>query len=404
MRQRLHLLIVDREHRAALAARYGTRWLIPQIDCEERVRAGPLAARWCAGRGLAGDIAGQWLGRIDDAGIDWLIAICARQPALPSAASLEWIALDSMANGASVVDYQSWALSRSLARVGMPAVDGPFGTLEWPDRVRTWITAVWGSAVPSWTPYRTSAREVVLGVETARGRVYFKGLSGARACEALVTRTLAALMPRSFAPTLALERCSDGTAWWLTGECRGRPSNDASIAGAALARVQQQLMPRRALRTLAHMDLEKAADWAGERCGSPLQADLIRRAFHYTRHADLPRSWIPMDLDPSNVLVDGGDVRFIDVEDSFAGPAPLPMALLTTRCRGPSAYRAYEQSWPPPLERVDWQRLEIAATVVQAWLGWERFVRNVERGEVCAALDRIELIVRERLAGSFYRR
>lgn len=403
MQQRLHLLIVDRERRAAAAARFGTRWLLPSIACSERVRVGPLAARWCAERGLAGDVAGQWLGKVDANGVDWLMAISARIP--PQAVTpLEWIDLDVLANRPSVIDYQSWALARSLARHTVPAVDGPFGNLDWPGQARAWIAAVLGSSPCAWTPYRMSAHEVVLGVETARVRVYFKGLSSSRAAEAHLTRRLAALAPESFAPTLALADGEHGTVRWLTGECAGRPTRDAALVGEALARLQQRLIACAIdRRDLPDVDLDGAAKWACAGSG-PHHVDLIHGACDFVQRASLPRAWIPMDLDPTNVMVQDGDVRFIDVDDSFGGPAPLAIALFARRCGGPPAYHAYERSWSPLLQSIDWPSVEIAAEVFAAWRGWRRLRLNVERGEVDAPLDHLEARVRERLARALYGR
>jgi hypothetical protein len=402
VRHQLHLLLVDRETRTALAARFGTRWLLPSIVCSERVRAGPLAARWCAERGLRGDVAGQWLGRAQTSSVDWLIAISARRPSACAAAPLDWIDLDLLANSSSVIDYQTWAMGRCLAHHAMPAVEGPFGNLEWPEQALAWITALLGSPLCALTPYRVSAYEVVLGVDTARGRVYLKGLAGDHAAEAHITRRLAALAPASFAPTLALDHGADGMVWWLTGECAGRPSHDAALVGAALARVQHRLMDCvNDLPDLRDVDLGAAALWA---CSGAQHGDLMWDACDWVQRAPVPRTWIPMDVDPTNVLVDGEDVRFIDVDDSFAGPAPLAIALFARRCGSPPAYRAYEQSWSPPLERLDWQRLETAAVVFDAWSGWQRLQRNVARGEVDAPIDSLEARVRERLARDLYGR
>ena len=404
MRQLLHLLIVSCDRRAALAARYGARWLLPTIACGEAARAGPLVARWCAERGLANDVAGQWLGRVEAESIDWLMAIPARAP-LPLAQSpLDWIDLDSLASSVPVLDYQGWALTRCLARSRMPAVDGPFGNLEWPEQTRAWIATSLGSPPCAWTPYRTSAYEVVVGLETSRGRVYFKGLSGAREREALLTPELAALVPDSFAPTLALETSGDGTMRWLTGQCRGRPSGDSALVAAALARVQQQLMPSiDRLTELVPVDFDSAARWAIAPANSEL-SDLIRDGCEYVRCADFPRSWIPMDLDPTNVMVHDSEVRFIDVDDSFAGPAPLAMATFARRSGDRAAYRAYERSWPKLLAGVDWERVEIGAAVFGSWSGWIDLKRKVERGEVYAALECLEARVRRRLERDLYSR
>jgi hypothetical protein len=405
MRQILHLLIVSRDRRRALAGRCGTRWLLPTMACGEHVRAGPLVAQWCRERNLAGDVAGQWLGRVQPEHIDWLMAFAARDASSTAALGLEWIEIDSLASGVSVLDYQSWALTRCLRGPVIPSVEGPFGNLEWPEHARAWIAASMGSAARAWTPYRTSAHEVVIGVETPRRPAFLKGLSGSRAHEPIVTQALAALVPESFAPTLAFENRGNGTVRWLAGKCPGEPSRDAPLVAAALARVQQQLTAcGRTLPGLADLELDSAAAWACAGSGNPQHAEIIRDACAYARDAAMPHTWIPMDLDPSNVLVHDGRVRFVDVDDSFVGPALLPIATFARRCGDRAAYRACEQSWSPRLTGIDWRRLEISAAVFQAWRGWERLRWNVEHGEVFAALDALEARVRRRLARELYSR
>jgi hypothetical protein len=400
MQQMLHLLIVDRDRRAALTATYGSRWLLPVVTCAERARAAPLAARWAEERGAPGDVAGQWLGRVTEAGIDWLVAVAARPQHMTPPPPLEWTPLDALSSRMSLLDYQQWAIARAVQGDALPSVSGPFGNLSWSEDVRTWIGGAAESAVSSLTPYRVGAYEVVLGADCVPGRVYFKGLVEERAAEARLTQALAAAAPDSFARTLALERQPDGCAWWLTAACPGRPGGDPHRAAQALARVQQRT------RTAGHrslalraLDLEAAARWAGDLLGDSRSGAIVRRRCAQALRADVPAAWIPMDLDPANILVDAGHrVRFIDVDDSFLGPAPLAMATLARRSADPTLYRTYERSWSPPLARLDWQDFEVAASVVESWLGWTRLRRNIERGEVFAPLDLVEARVRTRLA------
>jgi hypothetical protein len=404
MRQVLHLLIVDRDRRAALAARYRSRWLLPVITCGEMARAAPLVARWCAERGLASDVAGQWLGRVGWDATDWLIAIPARPECSSPDSTLEWTSLDTLRSRPSVLDYQTWALATTLERAPLPSVDGPFGTLQWPGRVRSWIAK---SVAPphAWTPYRVSAHEVVIGAETAAGRVYFKGLTADRGAEATLTRALAAMAPDSFAPTIALGCREDGSVWWLAAECPGRPARDAHLVAAALVRIQR--MTTTAARSLAlpTLDVEVAAEWAGELLADAASGAAVRRACATVCGADVPHAWIPMDLDPTNALVDDvGAVRFIDVDDSFFGAAPLAMAAFARRCGGGAGYQEYEQGWSPVLTGIDWTPFEIAAAVVQTWLGWQRLERNIACGDVHASLDRLEERIRARLKRATYRR
>jgi hypothetical protein len=363
MQQQLHLFVVDGERKTALAARYGARWLLPTLACGERIRAGPAIVRWCGEHGIVGDVAGQWLGRLDIRAADWLVAIAAKEGLPRRRGPLDWFPLDALAGGKSVLDYQTWAVSRTLEAGGLPRVAGPFGTLDWPGAVRDWIQQTVSITGDVWTPFRTSAYEVVLGVTTREGRVYFKGLTAERTAEIRVTQQCAAIAPGSFARTIALEERSDGMAWWLTEECRGRPAEDPSTVAAALARLQQRLGP------------------------------------------DIRRTWIPMDLDPTNVLIDHGRVAFIDLDDSSVGFAPLAMAGFALRCKGDraAAYRTYEESWSPRLAPVDWRRLERAATIVQSRLGWRRVKRSVARGELFADLEVVRDRIRARLARALHR-
>ena len=400
MQQVLHLLIVDRDRRAALTASYGSKWLLPVVTCAERARAAPVAARWAAERGAPGGVAGQWLGRVTEVGIDWLVAIVARPPHFTPPPPLEWTPLDALSSQASLLDYQQWAIARAVQDDALPSVSGPFGNLSWPWDVQSWIGGAAGAAVSSLTPYRVGAYEVVLGADCLLGRVYFKGLVEERAAEARLTQALAEAAPDSFARTIALERQADGCVWWLTAACPGRPGGDPHRAAQALARVQQRTRTadHRSL-VLPALDLEAATRWASDLLGDSRSGAIVRRRCAQALHADVPTAWIPMDLDPVNILVDAGHrVRFIDVDDSFLGPAPLAMATLARRSADPTLYRAYEQSWSPPLARLDWQDFEVAASVVESWLGWKRLRRNIERGEVFAALDLVEARVRARLA------
>jgi hypothetical protein len=324
-------------------------------------------------RGIGGDVAGQWLGRVTDDAIDWLVAIYAPPGSLRVANGLEWQRLDVLASSPPVLEYQQWALARTLVRGALPSVDGPFGNFSWPHDVRSWIGGVMGSPIAALTPYRAGAHEVVVGAESGEGRVYFKGLMQERAGEARITRALAAVEPDSFAPTIALGRRPDDVVWWLTGECTGRPYGDAHRVAQALARMQQRIVPTGVWRELSRLELEAATEWAGGLFGASPRGI----------PANVPDSWIPMDLDPSNVLVDGdGGVRFIDVDDSFVGAAPLAMATLAARCGDRSLYRTYEQSWSPALTGLDWAAFEVTAAVVQAWLGWRRLERHIARGEL----------------------
>lgn len=383
MKQTLHALVVDVERRRVLAATYGSTWLLPVLTCDERARPLPMVANWLADRGIDADVSGQWLGRVTNDSIDWLVAIAAEARNARTAEGLVWYAPDALASSRPVVEYQRWALVRTLTRGFPPTVDGPFGHLCWPHEVRRWIGAVSGPAAGSLTPYRCAAHEVVVGAQCGLSRVFFKGLTQDRAGEVQTTRTLAGVEPGSFARTIA-EAGRQGCTWWLTAECAGRASRDLQCVAQALSRIQQRVLALGpAGVSLRQLELDAAERWASDLLGDSPQRDVLDRACARVRGADVPTTWIPMDLDPSNVLVDEANrARFIDVDDSFLGPAPLAMATLLLRCGDRALCRTYERSWSPPLTGLDWPAFETAAAVIHAWLGWTRLERNVARGEI----------------------
>lgn len=428
MQQHLHVLVVDRERREALATWYGTRWLLPMLCCEERTRAELQTTQWLEGHGVSGDLVGQWLGRMtpDADSIDWLVVISASAQATRS--TLRWTPMESLTSSASLLDYQPWAVARVTQESGQPSVPGPFGNLTWLDDVKQWVTDVAGRTPSgSITPYRVSPREVVLGIPTAQGCVYFKGLASDRAMEARITSGLSALAPRSFATTLALETRADGAFWWLADACPGTALAECFSAerairvAAACAEIQRMTIANGIVLELPALCLSTAAEWsiallessdlpAGEVATS---CEAIERACRKVSDADAPLAWIPLDLDPVNVFVaDDGPVRFIDLDDSFAGPAPLAIATFARRVSrlqahrrrkassSESLYRAYQRAWPAALGRCDWRSFEIAAVVLEARLGWERVVNNTARGDVHGVLDLARLRTAQRLARS----
>src|SRR5260221_822353 len=179
MKQTLHVLIVNRGRRAALAATCGPRWLLPVLTCDERTRAAPLIVRWCSDRGIHGDVAGQWLGRVTSNATDWFLAIIARHSAATTDSTLRWRSLDALLSAPAVLDYQQWAVAAVLTGE-LPSVVGPFGNLSWPDEVRSWIRRAVGSPGTSLTPYRVVAHEVVVRADCAGGRRYCQGLTSQR--------------------------------------------------------------------------------------------------------------------------------------------------------------------------------------------------------------------------------
>jgi hypothetical protein len=400
MRQLLHLLIVQADAPRALAARYLSRWVLPVMACAERVRACPLAIRWAADRGLDAEVAGLWLGRIAPDGTNWLVVLRVTSTERPTDPQLTWTDLRTLDSTSALVDYQGWAVTRSLASGGLPTVPGPFGNIGWMDGIRKWIGA--GGRL---TPLRTGPHEVVLQAHTSRGEVYFKGLTEERTGEATLTRVLADLDPTRFARTLALDEQRDGTTWWLTAACPGKSvTGDARVA-SALASLQQRILASGLIRReLSALNPREPQRWANDLVDDDECVSVLTSCFRTVIDGFGQATWIPMDLDPTNVLVDDdGQVRFIDLDDSFLGAAPLAMAILARRCRSSSLYRAYEEAWPPARREVDWPAVEVVAAVIEAWLGWQRLLRNASRGEIFVSFDLAAGRLRARLTKMLHR-
>jgi hypothetical protein len=425
MQQVLHLLIVDRDRCEGLATVLGLRWLLPVVQCPERTRGGPLADSWLAERGLGGHVIGQWLGRptpTNDA-MDWLVVVDARAPReLATVPGLRWVSLEQLKSSASVVDYQRWALEKAIPS-DVPSIAGPFGAMTWLDEAQEWVKTVVGPTTGSPICYKATPYEVVLGIAGARGPVYFKGLTGDRSAEATITSTLSAELPDSFARTLALERRADSSTWWLTEHCRGTTlaadltCERAMLVAAALGRVQQHFSDWTADLQVPDADMAKVAAWASAFLVEHVspetldQCDAVLARVRRTLSAvDLSRGWIPLDLDAGNVLIDNKLVRFIDLDDSYVGAVPLPLSTFLRRAVRTQArenwpswidavHRAYEESWTPHLDlRERWSDIDLASTLVDCHLGWQRLVQNIERGEVHGVRELAATHTAQRLA------
>ena len=405
MRQHLHLLIVDRASRLALAAEIADRWFLPIVTTGEHARAGLAVLRWCDSTGVAGTVAGQWLGRMRPDAIDWLVAVdSTRQPDVSGA--LEWMPWSRLASSPALDGYQSWAIRRVLEERLSPGVNGPFGTLGWLAAVRRWIQEVCRASVVSVVPYRVSAYETTLGARVADRDIYFKGLPPERACEAHRTRAFAAAEPDTFAETLALRRFDDGSAWWLTAAVPGRADTAGECTARELARVQQRLLTSAsACSVLQDLDGEGLLAWVANLLADSPAGLAARERCRRALDSGVKHAWIPMDIDPSNALVDeDAQVRFIDIDESYLGPAPLAMALLARRCGDSRLCRLYEQAWSPPLGDIDWTDFTIAATAIECWRGMLRVDRNSARGELIADVAAVRDRIRDRLTAEIYRR
>lgn len=415
MEQVLHLLIVDADGREALASWHASRWMLPIACTPERVRAGCVVRSWLAARGLTGDIIGQWLGRVGPMVTDWLFVVHCLDPCrqLACDTALRWTSTATLASSPSCLDYQSWAVARALAQGEWPAVPGPFGVFSWASEVRAWIADVSDSRLAgsdAVVPYRTSPYEVVLGVRTNRGQVFFKGLSSDRASEARLTMQLADIAPEFFPRTIALTIRQDGSVLWLTEGCPGvtldrQPTRaNAARVAAALASAQmwvRSAVGRGAVSSLVPLDLRRVAEWSASLIEAPAFADACTGLLQ----AEAPSSWISFDVDPTNVLVEGDAVHFVDLDDSAFGLAPLAMATLSRRLarlgmpRDPLVFRAYERGWSPALVIGDrWHAFEVVSSVVESYLGWNRVLTKSERGEITGAVEPVRRALAVRLA------
>lgn len=414
MQQLLHLLLVDADLEAALVASAGGRCVLPIIAAPDTCRIGAVIRQWAHARDVWVQPVGQWLGRVSPQGaVDWLVVMQAtKECARRVGSELTWVNLAALADAPWHVDYQRWAIARLLAGDGGLSVPGPFGNPTWLQQVSDWIREALDEprgASFDVTPHRLSSHDVVLECSTDRGRWFFKGLSCRRAPEAQLTAVMSGLMPASFATTLALEPRADGSAWWLMDACPGVPMTerltveDGVRIVEACATVQRTIA--RELQRGRHvpapvLDLSALSAWSvravrGAAGGSPPET---RRAIEVACDEVASvgvYSWVAADLDPSNVIVDGHAVRFIDLDDALLAPAPLALATFARRLERAVRDRdwatawplqlvhAYERAWHPPLDlRRHWPAIDLVSDCLECWLAWQRMESKIASGEV----------------------
>lgn len=409
MQQTLHILIVDCERGLALATCYGHRWMLPVLCAPERLRAGPHVLEHVAKQGIPGTFVGQWLGRLSQpptpasSTVDWLAVVRARDSAtrarnrkatarLPG--NRVWMPLRALRNLDSWIPYQQWAV-RAATATELPSVNGPFGSTTWVDEVREWVG--FDRAVP----LRASSHEVVLECQTAARRRFFKGLSGDRSTEATVTQRLSSVAPESFPRTLAVEAKPGPAVWWLMDACPGfpldvdRPNQSVTAVAQKLAAVQSQIakLTGEAILPLQFIDLPAVADWAChlvaegcDRVTTPRLSEWIHRACDVTTRPEVPQSLVLPDLDPSNILVDGEEIRFIDLDGAGLAPAPMAVATLGRRLGSidlNTLYRSYEAAmkWQPD-PRNSWRAFELMSFLLECHLGWTSMSIKTALGEI----------------------
>ncbi len=408
MPQTLHLLIVDEEHGDALVTRHGRRWLLPVVCLPERTRAGPVVLQWAAARGLTVQFVGQWLGRAASGGktIDWLAVVAASTDRATAASetSLQWIDLVSLASSPSFLEYQQWAVEKALSSSGRPSVPGPFGTIEWTRPIGAWLSetlrACGAGRCDRVVPCRATPYELVLELHTPRGRLYFKGLAPDRVVEAALTTTLSTIAPESFARTRALVARPDGTAWWLMDACPGASAarhltcDRAVSIVRSFAALQRRTNERRTGGTsldLPFLDLPEMIAWASEHISD---VTVLEGACADVSRDPHQSAWIWADFDPANIIVDGDDVRFIDLDDSALGPASIAASAFVQRLRrggltqddAAAVYDAYERVWQPP-RSLDRRAFDIVSMLIECHLAWKRVVRKTVRGEVFGIIE-----------------
>jgi hypothetical protein len=382
--------------------------------------------RWLTERELNGSVVGRWLGRFapgHDA-MDWLMVVDARGTrGVAAIQGLHWMPLARLKSSASLLDYQQWAVAASTPGE-QPSMAGPFGSMTWFDDVRDWLHRIAGPSCGPPLFYNVTPHEVVLRISTSRGTVYFKGLTGDRGAEALIAQALWQALPGSFAPTLAYQARADGSVWWVTGHCPGMTVaanftlERTRLMAAALGRIQQQVADCLADLHVPDADLGAVIKWvsalleehlpseAADRC-----AAVIARAHETVTGIDVPRSWIPLDLDPGNVLIDGAAVRFIDLDDSLIGATPLALSTFVRKAASirdhlpdrplwaEAIRRTYEAAWTPRLRLGQrWAGIDTASMLIDCHLGWQRLVEKIERGEVHGAREHAAARSAQRLA------
>jgi hypothetical protein len=415
MRQLLHLLVLDPERTAAMGQSHDRGWTLPIIACHEHARAPRIAQRWLSDRGLRGFVAGQWIGRVaaDVRSVDWLVVLVVRDTAFPVPAPMSWLALGQLCSRPGLVEYQVDAVRRVTGR-GL-TVDGPFGSVVWVDQVLAWIRELLRTRnVVTIDCYRSSPREVVLGVSTHRGRVYFKGLAADRAREAACTILVSAGEPLKFPRTLACEHRPHST-WWLMEECSGTPlsrlmrGGDLVRAAADVASLQRTVVVNDALRrTLPLLDLEAIRE-AAEELSSRAGHSFAPGTFHCCLEQvnSLEKGWTPLDLDPVNVFLRESSVSYIDLDPWFA-PMALAGSTLVRRCRrrlapGPQTdldgalRRALERGWGTP---VPWTAVDVVSGAVEIIRGWQRLERSLRCGELEGPVERLAGIAASRLTAA----
>jgi hypothetical protein len=402
MQPYLHFLVVDRRRRSALIQVVDGRWMLPVVTCSERARAPLIAARWLVARQLTGVVAGQWLGRIAPNGhsIDWLIAIAADSPL--ESPPFSWASIDGLESSRAVVDYQAWCIDRVVTRVGI-GVGGPFGSLDWIDHARSWIESTGLTALSSPICFRASAHDVVLGMRCGSAEMYFKGAAPDRAFDLHAIAAAARALPESFPRTLAMEEDASSTKCVLQG-CVGVPlarlrDEHAVRVAFDIGRVQRRLAAELLRSTINLSDIIGAADGLLEWAGLPPLSAPTRHAFDEVM--SLPEGWTPLDLDPSNVFVDGSHVSYIDLEPRIA-VMPIALSVLARRLHATGEHlRALRRAYESALRvRVPWQSVDLVSVVAEIVLGWRTMLRNVEYEEVSGRVDRVERAVAKRLASA----
>jgi Ser/Thr protein kinase RdoA (MazF antagonist) len=243
--------------------------------------------------------------------------------------------------------------------------------------------------------YRASPWRTVIRFDTTGEPVFFKSTTERPFRDACVGRVLFEYMPRHFSRTLAFD---EERGWCLSSAAPGRSLADhltvdrVRSAMEAIASNQIAMTGRVHLLERAGAPYPSVMDLVENTIGqlacctdliAPVEWDQIateaRQAYWTLRKLELPVAWIHGDLAGDNIFMSGENAFFIDLNESWIGPAPIAAIDLLTwlRHRAPPESQertvgwrdAYLSRWPASDRRrmLDgWPALESIAHIARA--------------------------------------
>jgi len=355
MRYWTHLITLDSSGTHVLVRRSRAGWLLPYFTLEHRGRVSLEVKDRLAKCGLAVVLIHE--ARIPaDSTPDDSTEVDVHWYALAQATGegsvhddLQLASIDDLAPGAAVLPVQHRGLRLALDRFTNPVA--PFDSRAGVDRVHQWVADHVAAAGRTSTHppilFRFQRYTRVVAYPTDGRSAYYKGGSPAIDAEARLTQALHGLAPECFAGTLAYEPAGD----WLQNAVTGRflPPKELTVShaeaiGRTLAQIQQKAAASDAVRTALdgrNIDESRLVQAVGRVArlvqqrspetidGLPSFAEQIEEtvsaSYRRLLALDLPSTWIHADLWFPNALFDADKVTFIDLENGFYGPAPLPL-------------------------------------------------------------------------------